>query len=165
MKKLIYVLPVLVLLTGCAVQETFETVADIYEITAVQSSYKLALDFPEEASAYTMKTEDGALYECEGYSLCTQSIPGDSIDKTLEKLTGYRKDALSVIQTQSGEFQRYDFAWAVAGEGVQQICRGVILDDGTVHHAVTVMADYDRAGELLETWQKLLGSAHLISTG
>ena len=56
---------------------------------------------------------------------------------------------------------QYEYVWSTPGEAEDQICRGIILDDGFYHYAVTVMADYSQAGELQETWQSVFESVVL----
>ena len=166
MKKLWILLPMLLLMTGCAARETFETLADQYAAEAVSTFYTLQLQLPEEASQAVMEASDGGrLYQCDGYTVCVQELDGCDLDKTFRQVTGYGKDALTVIQTRQGDFKRYSCAWTAAGEGVQQICRTVILDDGHAHHAVTVMADYTLAGQLDAQWQHILNTATLVSIG
>lgn len=166
MKKIwILLLLALLLLSGCGAQETFEIVSDVYDVPASAMGYTLQLQLPQEAVLETMESEAGALYLCDGYTLTVQALEGGDLDRTLQAVTGFEKDALTLMQTKQGDFKRYECAWSAAGEGTQQVCRTLILDDGNTHHAVTVMADYQMAGDLTAQWQHLLSSAQLVSTG
>ena len=164
MRKLLFICLVLLLLPGCAATQTFETVTDVYEEPAAVPSYALTLELPEAASVCTMKTQSDILYECEEYSLYVQTMAGGDLDRTLRDITGYESDELSVIQTKAGTFDRYELAWTVAGEGGQQICRTVILDDGNTHHALTAMGDHTKGSQLAQAWQKLFSTVRLVST-
>lgn len=165
MKK-IWILPVLaLLLTGCGAQETFETVSDIYAVPASASGCKLELTLPEEAAQATMESGDGSLYLCDDYTVAVQTLDGGDLSRTLQHVTGFEKDDLTLMQTEHSGIKRYECAWTAAGEGVDQTCRTVILDNGIGHYAVTVMADYTQAGELAAVWQHILDSAKLVSTG
>ena len=163
MKKLAIFGLLCLLLTGCGAKETFETVDDLYLQPAAQPQF-LHLDMPEEAAVPTMEHEEnGSVYLCDGYTMTVQVLPGDSLDATLNQLTGFTSDRLTLMHTKQAETDRYESVWSAVGEGEDQVGRLVILDDGNYHYAVTVMAPAETAGELTKTWQKLLNSA-VIST-
>lgn len=154
-----------VLLSGCAAQETFETVGDVYAVPASGAVYELVISLPEGTTQPVMESGSGGkLYDCDGFTVSTYTLSGGDLNRTLLALTGFGQDDLMLIKTKQGEFKRYDCAWTTAGEGTQQVCRTVLLDDGNTHHAVTVMADHERAGDLSAQWQQILDSVSLIST-
>ena len=162
-KKLAIFALLCLLLTGCGAKETFETVDDLYVQPAAQPQF-LHLDMPEEAAVPTLENEQtGSVYLCDGYTMTVQVLPGGSLDSTLAQLTGFTSDRLTLMHTKQTQTDRYECVWTSAGEGTEQVGRLVILDDGNYHYAVTVMAPADTAGELTQTWQKLLSSA-AIST-
>ena len=149
------------LLTGCGTKETFETVDDLYVQPAAQPQF-LHVNLPEEAAVPTLEHEgNGSVYLCDGYTMTMQVLPGGSLDTTLSQLTGFSTDRLTLMHTKQAKTDRYECVWTSAGEGMEQVGRLVILDDGNYHYAVTVMAPADTAGELTQTWQKLLNSAAL----
>lgn len=163
MKKLILVLGLAAILSGCAAQQTFETVQDVYAAPA--ALHQLRLTLPDEAALFVMEDGSGScFYECDGYTLTTQTLAGGELDQTLRLLTGYGADGLTVITTSRDGLRRYDGVWTAAGEGGDQVGRFTVLDDGTNHYAVTVMAEANAAGDLDDTWDALLGSACLVST-
>jgi len=167
MMKKIWVLPVLaLLLTGCGAQQTFETVSDVYAVPASATVYEAQLSLPDEAALQTIEAQEGSkLYLCDGYTVTVQTLQAGDQDRTLHAVTGFGKEELRYIQTQKDGFQCYSCAWSAAGEGEDTVCRAVILDDGNRHHAVTVMADYTKAGDLAAQWQHILDSVSLVSTG
>lgn len=158
-----------VCLCGCGAQETFETVTDdmLMPVVAIQQEVSLAL--PEGASLEVAEAEAGGkLYLCENYTVAVQTLDAGDLDKTLRTITGYGKDDLTLMQLRDGEYDRYECAWAAAGEGQEQVGRTLILDDGSYHYTVTVMAPASQAGELAETWQSLIASVRLgaeVNTG
>lgn len=166
MKK-IWMLPVLVLLlAGCGVQETFETVSDVHALTASAAVYTIELSLPETAAQPAMESaEGGKLYLCDGYTVTVQTGQAGDLNRTLRDVTGFEEEELTLVQTTRGGFKCWQCAWTAVGEGADQICRTVILDDGNSHHAVTVMGDYTKAGDFAKEWQHILGSACLVSTG
>ena len=164
MKKIIAVLALGLLLTGCGGQLTLETVLDTYETPAAQAQ-QVELTLPEDAALATIGSADtGKLYLCDGYSVTVQTVGAGDLDHTLRQTTGFAKEQLTVIQTHVGDITHYDCVWSALGEEGEQTCRGVILDDGCYHYVVTVMADAEIAGQLTETWNEILRSVTLINT-
>lgn len=145
MKKFCLIAVLALLLTGCGARETFETVNDDLDVPAVAQAGKIMVNLPENAASAVMENEDGALYQCNGYHVVLQTLPGGNLDNTLRTVTGYGKDAVSVMETKRYGMDRYDFVWTSASEQGDQIGRGSILSDGTYHYCVSVMgnaADY-----------------------
>lgn len=164
MKKILVILMLTVLLAGCS-QTTFETLGEIPLQQVDAPAGKIRLTLPEDAAATVMEAEDsGTIYLCDGYTVTVQTLSGGDLDRTLRQITGFSKDALTVMQTQEGSHKRYDSVWAAAGESGDQIGRVCILDDGSFHYAVSVMADFTQAGDLAQTWQQILDSVSLDST-
>ena len=164
MKKIIAVLALGLLLTGCGGQMTLETVLDTYE-TPVTEALQVEIALPDDAALATIGGgETGKLYLCDGYSVTVQTMGAGDLDRTLRQATGFAKEQLTVMQTQVKDITRYDCVWSALGEEGEQTCRGVILDDGCYHYVVTVMADAQKAGELTETWKEILQAVTLINT-
>lgn len=161
-KKLWILLFSVCLLTGCAAKETFETVDDQLTVPVSASVSELKLSLPEDASVLTMEHEDGGkLYLCDGYTITVQTYPAGDLEQTLYQTSGYSKEKLKVIESNSAGVTRYDWVWAAAGEEGDQVCRAALLDDGNYHYVVTVMAPADTAGELTQTWNSILSSLTL----
>lgn len=157
-KRLVSLFLVGVLLTGCGAAETFETVDDLYVQPAAQPQF-IHLELPEEAAVPTMESEkNGSIYLCDGYTLTVQTLAGGDMDMTLSQLTGFTSGDLTLMHTKQVATDRYECVWTAAGEPDDQVCRAVILDDGSYHYAVTVMAPAQTAGQLTATWQALLDS-------
>lgn len=164
MKIWIAFLLVAALLCGCGGQPVFETVEDHDSLVASANAREILVDLPKEAATATMESALGdKLYLCDGYTLTVQTLAGGDLDRTLSEITGFSQKELRPICTKTAGAVRYDLVWTAAGETGDQIARAVILDDGVSHHVVSVMADADKGGELLETWQDLLGSVKLYT--
>ena len=164
MKKL-WILPLLILvLSGCSAQETLEIVSDIYAVPVSANASRLELTLPEEAAQPVMESDSGSLYLCEDYAVTVQTMEAGDVAHTLQSVTGFDREDLTVMQTERDGVKRYECAWTAVGEGTDQICRTVILDNGCSHYAVTVMADYAQAARLTDVWNHILDSAKLVST-
>ena len=164
MKKLGIVFVLGLLLSGCGAQETFETVSDLYAQPVSAVLQQVVVDIPPEATATVMQSDgSGTMYLCDDYSIILQTLSSGDLDKTLKNATGYGKDKLQILQTRTDNAKRYTCVWTAAGEGQAQVGRTCVLDDGTYHYVLTVMADENMAGELTQTWQKLMDSFRIVS--
>lgn len=153
------------LLTGCSGQQTYETVSDYCDVPTVSVRYTLSIQLPKEASRPVMDTGREQLYECGDYSVVVQMLEGGDLSETLQDVTGMDGNSLTIMETLRDDNPCYQCVWTSAGEDAQRICRTLIMDDGAMHHAVTVIADHALAGNLAQEWEDIFSSAKLISTG
>lgn len=151
----IFVLAAL-LLTGCSQsQDTFEYVTDVQE-APIPVMREVYVDLPEEAAAPVSETENCAIYECQDYEICVQTLSSGNLDSSIRTLTGYDRDRLTMMQTKKDGLSCYQFVWACAGD---QVGRGLILDDGNYHYCVTVFGD--AVLDSTEEWEGILSSVRL----
>lgn len=158
MKKVIVMILMLTMLTGCAGGGTFEGVEDVYGPSGVKEAGKIGLELPEDAASHVLAGQTGQMYFCDGYEISVETLASGDLDRTLLSLTGYHRDALTVIETANGDLKRYDCVWTAAGEDGDQVGKAVVLDDGSYHYCVSVMAHSREAGSLQSAWQSLLAS-------
>lgn len=164
MKKAILLLLCTALLTGCGVQETFETVDDAIVVEPVASVQQFFVQLPEEAAAPTFQDDSGTeLYVCQGYTVSKQILPGGDLEKSVKTLTGKEKSELDVIKTLHENYDRYDFVWTAAGEDGLQLGRACILDDGNYHYTLSAMAQEEQSDSLRETFQEMFDSCKLLN--
>ena len=158
MRKYVSLLLMCFLLTGCKAQETFETVSD--DLVHVQTARmaEIYLELPEEAAAPVSQSEQGTLYQCDGYDLLLQTLEAGDLDRTLRAISGRSREELTVLETGMSGVKRYDLVWSCIGETGEQVCRACVLDDGNYHYVLTAQADADRAGELETVWEEIFGS-------
>ena len=162
--KLLRVILMLMMLSGCAAQQTWETVNDPQvEVAAIPR--ELGIKLPPEAAAPVLQSpEAGQLYLCNGYVLAVHTFVGGDLDDTMRQLTGFSKEQLACMKTEKADYRRYDCVWSSASDGGDQVGRAVILDDGNFHYAVSLMADFASAGDLSQAWQEILNSVVLTDT-
>ena len=160
MKKWTVILLMICLLTGCGGGQELETVLDVYA-PQEETPMQVTLTLPVDTAVQTLSSSEGQLYLCDGYTVTVQTLPGGDLARTVADTTGYAIDRLTLIETEKDSITCYRLSWATAGEGGDQAARTLILDDGRFHYAVTVMASADKAGELADTWQTILGSVGL----
>lgn len=159
MKKLCCLLIFILLLTGCQAAPTFETLSDVYAPQPPNAPRQVELALPEDVQ--TVAGSSGKLYLCNGYEVTVETLVSGDISGTVQQLTGFAPDALTMLQTGTSELRRYECAWSAAGENGDAVGRAVVLDDGQYHYCVTVMGQAEDAGALAETWQDLLSSVCL----
>lgn len=161
--KKIWILGVMMLLCcGCGAQETFETVGIVEQSPVTAAPWQMIFDLPSDAGKPVMESEQsGTLYFCEDYTLTLQTLDGGDLNRTFAQCTGFSKDALQVMQTESQGVKRYEAVWTAAAEDGEQVGRIAVLDDGNYHYVLTVMADASKAGKLTSEWQSLFRSVHI----
>lgn len=164
MKKCLILILAALLLTGCSAEETMETVSDVYIQPVMGTMQQAVVSLPVDASVSVLENEDtGTIYLCDGYTVTLNSLPGGNLEQTLRQTTGFGKEDLSLMQTESDGIKRIHGVWTAAGETEQQIGRVMVLDDGSYHYVLTCMADASRMKELQPVWQDLFDSFRLVS--
>lgn len=161
MKKYAFFLLISCLLSGCAAEDTFETLADEWVHSAAAPAAEIILTLPDEAAAPVSQSENGTLYQCDGYDILLQTLESGNLDGTLRSVTGYGREYLTVLQTRSGNVKRYDLVWSCLGESGEQVCRTRVLDDGNYHYVLSVLGDANRMGEFEAVWEELFSSYSL----
>lgn len=163
MKRLWILVALMIMLCGCAPVEDFETMKDVYAPQKLTNPAQISLALPGDAASPVMESENGKLYFCDGYEIMVQTMSAGDLNRTLQSLTGYTKDSLTVIETVNDQIRRYECVWTAAGEAGDQVGRAVIMDDGSYHYCVSVMAHALESGSLQETWQELFTSVKIQS--
>ena len=164
MKKFVWLLALFLCLTGCAKQQTFETVSDEILSPVSATVQQTFVQLPEGASATVMETDGGRLYFWDDFTVsCFVTESGD-LDQTVQSVSGFSADQLQIMQTQWGDTKRYDFVWTAAGEAGQQLCRASILDDGHYHYILMASSQAEQAGQLQQTWIQMFDSFRLVSS-
>lgn len=158
MKKYALIMLVCLLCVGCAAKETFESVDDAYDLQAVAVQKEVTFKLPEDAALHTVRSDYGQLYFCDGYEITIQTMEAGDLNMTLRELTGFGADDLTVIETGKTGQIRYECVWSAAGEGGDMVGRAAILDDGSYHYCMTVMAPEAEAARLRDTWKALFDS-------
>lgn len=161
MKKMLGLFLCLLMFTGCTAEETFETVADELVEPAMAELRNIVVALPEGMASPTVQSDGGTLYQGDGFEIMLQTFSGGDLSATVQAVTGYEKGSLTVMETEQEDVTKYEFVWASAGETGDRIGRAVILDDGSYHYVVTVLADADRTEEYADIWDILFASATL----
>lgn len=148
MKKFGIVLLALLLLNGCAAEETFETIGDELVQSAGTPARQVNLTLPEEAAVPVSESEAGQLYLGDGYEILVQTLSSGDIDATIRSVTGFGREEITLMQTGVGAVKRYELVWSCMGETGDRVGRAAILDDGSYHYVLSFLTDADRVREL-----------------
>ena len=161
MKRMLVFALVMMLLSGCAAEETLETIADDPVQPVMAQPREIAVSLPGEASIPTMEGDTGRMYLADDYEIYIQTLESGDLDATIQTVSGYSKDSLTVINTESDGIERYEFVWVSAGENGERLGRGVVLDDGSHHYVMTVLRDADTTETSQIVWNDVFSSFRL----
>lgn len=161
MKLVAIIVSVLLLLCGCAAEETYETVMDVWEEVPAPEAKSICVDLPGESAMPVMESDGGRVYVSSEYEIYVQTMPGGDIGATIEEMSGHPQESLTVLSTMQDDAMRYDFVWATAGEGGDLLGRGIILDDGNYHYTMTVLRDADTVQSSTVVWDAVFSSFRL----
>lgn len=162
MKRFALLLIPVLLLCGCGRAETMETISDEMLLPVAAQPREIWVSLPEDSVLPAMESESGILYLCDEYDVAVQTLAGGDLDATVRTVTGYGPEDLTVIQTQNGEVEKYEFVWTMAGEQGQRIGRATVLDDGTYHYVLCATIDAENIAEYQEVWNGIFESFKLI---
>ena len=161
MRKLAWILAVL-LLTGCGETQTFETVTDEPVIRTSAEPREIYFQLAEEPVMPAMESDSGKIYLCGDYDVMLQTLEAGDLRKTVEQVSGFSMDDLTVIRTESGDIQKYEFVWSSNSEEGTGIGRATILDDGNYHYVLSATVSADLIEEYQEIWNGIFESFKLI---
>lgn len=156
MKKFMLILLCGLILCGCNAAGTFETVDDdlVQPVMQQANTFQVAV----EAGAVEVTGEEGTIYLCDGYEVTLQVMLSGNLDATLQKLTGFSSEELTVMETVAEDMRRLECVWSSAGENGDMVGRAVIFDDGIHHYCITVLSDARDAQALRPVWNAIVDS-------
>lgn len=159
MRKLMLILALCVLLTGCSSTATYETLGPIQHVSEmVPQMLKVRFHLPEDAVQDVFCGGENWVYQCEEYLLLTQTIESGNLSRTIELLSGFSPENLTILESSPDGIDRYDWVWSAVGEDGDVICRASVLDDGNFHYCLAVFTSASNAGGLTEEWNGLFSS-------
>ena len=144
-------------LAGCADQPVMETVAD-EPVLAQADAKRIHVELPGETVLPVMRTDTGEIYICSDFEVSVETLPGGDLKRTVEMLTGFGIEDVTVMETTVGDRARYDLAWSCAGELGPMVGRAAVLSDGEYHYCLTVMTAEKNAAEYREMFNGMFES-------
>ena len=158
MKQCWIMIALAVLLCGCAAEETFETISDELVAPVMAQPRQVAVHLPDDAVAPVLESDSEQVYLCEDYEIVLETLSAGDLDATIQALSGYNKDQLTIMETRQDSVTRYEFVWAAAGETGERLGRAVVLDDGTYHYCMSVLRDADMVDRSQIVWNDVFRS-------
>lgn len=162
MKKLWMVLFACILLTGCGAAEVFETLGAVeHERNELPAMANVQISLPEEAVTETLADGDSKLYDCGTYTVAVQTARSGDLQGTVQWLCGFSMEQLTVMESRSDGYKRFEWVWSAAGENGDILCRAAVLDDGNYHYCLYTMAEADQVSQVQGEWNEIFGSFRL----
>lgn len=166
MKKMLLVMVMALVLAGCGGEETavFETVGQVsYEPSELPAAGVISVDIPEQATAEAMAGEDGAqVYAWEEYEVRVETLEAGDLDRTIQTLTGFSKEDLTVMEQKKGDLKLYQTVWSAAGEEGIRLGRAMIADDGNYHYCVSLLSPEESDSQ--QVYDRLVSSFAVSGT-
>lgn len=162
MKKLVFLLMMTLVLTGCAAQDTLETVADDWAEPAMASPRQIQVELPGGVASPVLETTSEQVYLCDGYEIIIETIASGDLNATMEKICGYGREDLGVMTTSWDGVDRHEFVWTAAGEEGERLGRAVVLDDGSYHYCMSVLRDASTTRSSQISWRNVFASFTLL---
>ena len=157
MRKLLILIALAAILTGCAAEDTMETVAD-EPVMAESAMKEIHMELPDETVLPVMQTDTGEIYICSDFEVSVETLRGGDIQRTVEMLTGFGMEDVTVMETTAGGRTRYDLAWSCMGETGAEVGRAAVLSDGQYHYCLTVMTAQENAAAYNEMFNGMFES-------
>lgn len=162
MKRWIWMVVCLLLLTGCAAEETFETVADELALPVMAQPREIEVALPGEAALPAMENDSCRLYLGSDYEILLQTLSGGDMARTIRQVSGFEAEELTVLETSHNDFRRVEFVWVSAGEQGDEIGRCVVLDDGDYHYCLSVLRNAEETENSQTNWNQVFDSFTLV---
>ena len=146
------------LLCGCTSQETLETISDEIVAPVMAQPREISVRLPDNTLAPVLDSEAQQIYISEQYEIAIETLSAGDVNATVQNLSGYSKDQLTVMETQWEDITRYEFVWVSTGEQGDRLGRAVILDDGQYHYCLSVLRDAAETESCQVVWRDVFGS-------
>lgn len=155
--KIIVLLCVCALLTGCAATPTFETLGQVqHEQPVVRKT--ASADIPADALELENGT-DGA-WLCGSYYLEIRTVQSTDLGETVQTLSGCDEEKLTVMTLSDHGMDRYEWVWTAMSEEGRQLGRAVVLDDGNFHYCLSAVGPAEQGSSLAAEWNELFSTFH-----
>ena len=161
MRKTCVLLLFAFLLSGCGTQETFETISDEIISPVMAQPREVSVRLPDNAVTPVLETDSQQIYMSDDYEIVVEKRSSGDLNATVQAISGYGKDQLTLLETQKGDVTRYDFVWVSTGERGDRLGRAVILDDGDYHYCLSVLRDAQTEKSQI-VWSDVFASFALV---
>lgn len=161
MKVIVTLFLALLMLTGCTAAQVYETVTDEPVAAVSAQPREIRFDLAQEPILPAMESGSGQLYLCGDFDVMVQTLDSGDLKDSVYRISGFTPEELTLIQTASGDVDKYEFVWTSVTEEGHQIGRATILDDGNYHYALSATVDAELIQEYQEIWNGIFESFEL----
>lgn len=161
MKVMMILLMTLLILTGCSQAQMYETITDEPVAAVSAQPREIRFDLAQEPVLPAMESDGGQLYLCGDFDVMIQTLDSGDLNDTVFRVSGFTPEELTLIQTASGDVDKYEFVWTSVTEEGHVIGRATILDDGNYHYALSTTVDAELIEEYQEIWNGIFESFEL----
>ena len=162
MRKSLVLLAAVLLLTGCGASQTYETVNDSEVSVTLPPLREVSFQLAQEPLMPVMASDGAELYLCGDYDVMVMTVESGDLNSTVTQVSGFPMEELTILQTGSGETDKYEFVWTSASESGERIGRATILDDRNYHYVLSATVDASLIEEYQEIWNGIFESFHLV---
>ena len=159
--KILVLLMLVLALTGCGQVQVYETVTDELALPVAAQPREIRFDLAQEPILPAMESDGGQIYLCGDFDVMVQTMEAGDLNDTVYRISGFLPEELTLIQTASGDVDKYEFVWTSATEEGHRIGRATILDDGSYHYAMSATVDAELIEEYQEIWNGIFESFEL----
>ena len=159
--KIVTVILLAALLAGCGKTEVFETVHDDMVQSVSVQPREVFFDLAQEPVMPAMESDSGTLYLCGDFDVVVHTCQSGDLQNTVKEVSGFLPEELTLIQTENGDVDKYEFVWTSATDLGQQIGRATVLDDGNYHYILSATVDAELMEEYQEIWNGIFESFQL----
>lgn len=159
--KIITMMILALLLSGCARAETYETVTDEAAQSILAQPREIFFDLAQEPVLPAMESDSGTLYLCGDFDVVVHTCQSGDMQNTVREVCGFLPEELTVIRIEEVDVDRYEFVWTSATDLGQEIGRATVLDDGNYHYILSATVDAELIEEYQEIWNGIFESFHL----
>ena len=159
--KILVLLMLVLTLTGCGPAQVYDTVTDELALPVAAQPREIRFDLAQEPILPAMESDVGQIYLCGDFDVMVQTMESGDLNETVYQISGFMPEELTLIQTASGDVDKYEFVWTSATEEGHRIGRATILDDGSYHYAMSATVDAELIEEYQEIWNGIFESFEL----
>lgn len=160
--KYLILLMIAVTLTGCGPTQVYETVTDELALQVSSQPREIRFDLAQDPILPAMESDGGQIYLCGDFDVMVQTMESGDLSDTVYRISGFRPEELTLIQTGTGDVDKYEFVWTCATEEGQQIGRATVYDDGNYHYSLSATVDAELIEEYQEIWNGIFASFELV---
>lgn len=151
MKRIIALLLVAFVLTGCAGAATYETISDGLETPREPAKLQMTARMPQSTSkAVLSHSTAGDFYEYADGTITMQAMAAGDFTGMIREVTGYPVDGLQIMESIQSDLKSFQTVWTSAGEGQTLVGRACILTEGNYYYVLTAMVPENKAASLWE---------------